>query len=76
MAESKQLKHSNIGNLVPPWSGAGENVGKGGSVGSIFNSLAGSGGHKANMLGDYTDVGVGVWVDTNGTLWTVHVFAR
>ena len=76
MADSNKLKHSNIGNLVPPWSGAGENVGKGGSVGSIFNSLAGSSAHKANMLGDYTDVGIGVWVDTNGTLWTVHVFTR
>lgn len=76
MADSNKLKHSNIGNLVPPWSGAGENVGKGGSVGSIFNSLAGSSAHKANMLGDYTDVGIGVWVDTNGTLRTVHVFTR
>ena len=76
MADSNKLKHSNIGNLVPPWSWAGENVGKGGSVGSIFNSLAGSSAHKANMLGDYTDVGIGVWVDTNGTLWTVHVFTR
>ena len=76
MADSNSLKHSNIGNLVPPWSGAGENVGKGGSVGSIFNSLAGSSGHLANMLGDYTDVGVGVWVDSNGTLWAVHVFTR
>jgi uncharacterized protein YkwD len=76
MADSNSLKHSNIGNLVPPWSGAGENVGKGGSVGSIFNSLAGSSGHLANMLGDYTDFGVGVWVDTNGTLWAVQVFTR
>ena len=76
MADSNQLKHSNIGNLVPPWLGASENVGKGGSVGSIFNSLAGSSSHVANMLGNYTDFGVGVWVDANGTLWTVHVFAR
>lgn len=75
MADSNKLKHSNIGNLVPPWSGAGENVGKGGSVSSIFNSLTGSSAHKANMVGNYTDMGVGVWVDINGTLWTVHVFA-
>jgi len=76
MADSNKLKHSSLGNLVPPWSGAGENVGKGGSVSSIFNSLTGSSGHLANMLGNYTDVGVGVWVDNNGTLWTVHVFVR
>ena len=74
MADSNKLQHSNIGSLVPPWAAAGENVGKGGSVGSIFNSLAGSGGHKANMMGNFTSFGVGVWVDSNGTLWTVHVF--
>lgn len=76
MSDSNKLKHSNISNLLPPWSAAGENVGKGGSVGSIFSSLAGSSGHLANMVGDYTNVGVGVWVDENGTLWTVHVFTR
>ena len=76
MADSNKLMHSSLGNLVPPWSGAGENVGKGGSVSSIFNSLTGSSGHLANMLANYTDVGVGVWVDNNGTLWTVHVFVR
>lgn len=76
MAESGSLKHSNMGSLVPPWSGAAENVGKGGSVSSIFGLLKGSGGHFANMVGDYTDVGIGVWRDSSGTLWTVHVFAR
>ncbi|MCZ6568012.1 MAG: hypothetical protein O6923_06910, partial [Actinobacteria bacterium] len=39
MAESGSLKHSNIGWLVPPWSAAAENVGKGGSVSSIFGLL-------------------------------------
>jgi len=76
MAESGSLKHSNISSLVPPWSSAAENVGKGGSVSSIFGLLKGSGGHYANMVGDYTDVGIGVWRDSSGTLWTVHVFAR
>lgn len=75
MAANGGLSHSNISSLVPPWSAAGENVGMGGSVGSIFSSLAGSGGHLQNMLGDYTHVGVGVWVDESGVLWTAHVFA-
>jgi len=76
MAESGSLKHSNIGSLVPPWSAAAENVGKGGSVSSIFGLLKGSSGHLANMLGNYTDVGIGVWRDSSGTIWTVHVFTR
>lgn len=76
MAESGSLKHSNIGSLVPPWSAAAENVGKGGSVSSIFGLLKGSSGHLANMLGNYTDVGIGVWRDSSGIIWTVHVFTR
>jgi uncharacterized protein YkwD len=76
MAESGGLKHSNIGSLVPPWTAAAENVGKGGSVSSIFSLLKGSGSHVSNMVGTYTDVGIGVWRDAGGTLWTVHVFTR
>ena len=76
MAESGGLKHSNIGSLVPPWTAAAENIGKGGSVSSIFSLLKGSGSHVSNMVGTYTDVGIGVWRDAGGTLWTVHVFAR
>ncbi|MEE8405986.1 MAG: CAP domain-containing protein [Acidimicrobiia bacterium] len=76
MAESGGLKHSNIGSLVPPWTAAAENVGKGASVSSIFSLLKGSGSHVSNMIGTYTDVGIGVWRDAGGTLWTVHVFTR
>jgi uncharacterized protein YkwD len=76
MAESGGIKHSNVGSLVPPWTAAAENVGKGGSVSSIFSLLEGSGSHVSNMVGTYTDIGIGVWRDAGGTLWTVHVFTR
>lgn len=76
MAERGSLGHSSIGSLVPPWSSVGENVGQGGSVGGIFGALAGSSGHLSNMLGNFTHVGVGVYVDSGGTIWTAHVFAR
>jgi uncharacterized protein YkwD len=76
MAEAGKLSHSNISSLLPPWSAAGENVGKGGSVSAVFNALKASSGHYSVMTGDFTHVGVGVWVDGNGTLWTVHVFTR
>ena len=76
MAEANQLMHSNLSSLIPPWTTAGENVGKGGSVSAIFSSLSGSGGHRSNMLGsNYTHMGVGVWVDGDGVIWTAHVFA-
>jgi uncharacterized protein YkwD len=76
MAKAGGLSHSNIGNLLPPWSAAAENVGMGGSVSGVFGALKGSSGHRSNMLGDFTHFGVGVWVDSSGIIWTAHVFTR
>jgi uncharacterized protein YkwD len=28
------------------------------------------------MLGDFTHLGVGVWVDASGAIWTTHIFTR
>lgn len=74
MAANQGLSHSDLGSLLGSWSSAAENVGMGGSVGSVFDALAGSSGHRSNMLGAYTHYGVGVWVDPNGVIWTTHVF--
>ncbi len=71
-----KLQHSDIGSLLPPWSGAGENLAAGYSVPDMFGALAGSTVHRNIMLGDFTHVGVGVWVDDEGVLWAVHVFAH
>jgi uncharacterized protein YkwD len=76
MATKNKLSHSNLGALIPPWKAAGENVGMGGSVSGVFGLLAGSSGHLQNMVGDYTHIGVGVWIESDGTIWTSHVFAR
>ncbi len=76
MAGKGSLSHSDLGSLLPPWSAAGENVGSGGSVSGVFGALVDSSGHRDNMLGDYTHFGVGVWIDSEGTLWTTHVFTR
>lgn len=76
MGESGSLGHSNLGRLLPPWSGAAENIGVGGSVSAIFSALAGSSGHLANMLGDWTHLGSGAWQDTSGRIWAVQLFAR
>lgn len=76
MAERDKLSHSNLSSLLPPWSAAGENVGRGGSVDSLFNALVNSPNHLSNMLGDFTHIGIGVWRASNGTLWTTHVFTR
>ena len=76
IASAGGLSHSDLGSLMPPWSAAAENVGTGGSVSDVFDALVGSSGHRANMLGEYTHYGIGVWVDSSGTIWTTHVFTR
>lgn len=76
MAANGGLSHSNLGRFLPPWSSVGENVAVGGSVSSIFGGLTASSGHNANMLGDFTHLGVGVWVDSSGSVWTTHVFTK
>lgn len=76
LARNGGLSHSNLSALLPPWSGAGENVGVGGSVGAIFDALVASSGHAANMLGEFTHMGVGAYRDSEGALWTAHVFTR
>jgi uncharacterized protein YkwD len=76
MASNGGLSHSDLGRFLPPWSSVGENVGVGASVSSIFNGLTNSSGHNANMLGDFTHLGVGVWVDASGAIWTTHIFTR
>jgi uncharacterized protein YkwD len=76
MAEAGGLSHSDIGRFLPPWSTVGENVGYGGTVTTIFNSLVASSGHNENMLnGSFSAFGIGVWVDADGLIWTTHIFA-
>lgn len=76
MADKGSLGHSNLNSLMPPWTSVAENVGTGDSVSGIFGLLKGSSSHASTMLGDFTHVGIGVWREADGTLWTSHVFAR
>ena len=76
LADIGKLQHSNLSSLIPPWTAAGENVGAGYSVSGLFDAFASSSYHRGIMLGDFTHVGVGVWIDADGTIWTVHVFAH
>ncbi len=60
---------------VPRWQRAGENVGVGGSVDSLHNALMNSPGHRANILGDYNYVGMGV-VQGSGRMYITQFFAK
>ena len=67
--------HSDIEQLLGPFGIVGENVGYGHSPSQITTALYYSPSHRANMTeGRYTRLGIGVYVDSNGAMWTAHVF--
>jgi uncharacterized protein YkwD len=61
--------------VIPDWQRAGENVGSGGDVASLHQAFYDSAPHRANMLGAYNQVGIGVVV-TNGTIYVTFRFAQ
>lgn len=60
--------------------GAAENIawgtGRLGTVRSIFNSWLGSPGHRANILGAYVDLGIGLRVGTLDGYRAAHVWVQ
>lgn len=76
MAEAGTIFHnSNLGNEFPGggWSALGENVGVGPTVDAIHAALMDSPGHRANLLGNYDKVGMGVVVRDNA-IFVTQVF--
>lgn len=76
MAANGGLSHSDVGSLLGQWSSVGENIGVGYSVSSLFGAFVDSPDHQSNIVGEFTHVGIGVYQDADGALWTTHVFAR
>ena len=66
--------------LPAGWSRVGENVGCGNSgqgvVELVHRALMASPGHRANILGDYNQIGVGVSFDAGGTMWVTQNFMQ
>ena len=81
MASTGTLAHSTdlagtIGSAYPNWTHIGENVGYGSSVTQINSAFMGSTEHKANILGDYNLVGVGISTNPGGVMWVTELFAK
>jgi uncharacterized protein YkwD len=75
MADTGTFAHSNIGDLLGPWGTVGENIAYGWSVQSMHDALVASAGHYANLTNaSFTHIGVGVWIEESGKIWTTHVF--
>jgi len=78
LAAAGALSHNpNYSGQIPGgWSSAAENVAQGHPSGSsMHDGWMGSSGHRSNILGDFTDVGM-AFVAAGGTTWGVQVFAR
>jgi hypothetical protein len=60
--------------ITPNWQRIGENVGFGPSVDILQNAFLNSPPHRANILGDFNQVGIGVVRDGNGTVWVTLDF--
>ncbi|HVF76097.1 MAG TPA: CAP domain-containing protein [Acidimicrobiales bacterium] len=81
MAAAGDIYHSGalgstVGTAVPNWTSVGENVGVGATVAEVHAALMASGSHRANILGDYNVLGVGVVRSADGRLWVTELFAK
>jgi uncharacterized protein YkwD len=74
MADAGSLFHSCLecGKRRSP--SMAENVGVGGSLGAVHDALMASSGHRANILGGFDRVGVGV-VRRGDRVWVTELFA-
>jgi hypothetical protein len=74
MAADGNLRHNpSLASQVSGWSSIAENVGYGGDVASVHGALMDSAGHRANILGSFSQIGVGV-ASGGGVVWVVQVF--
>lgn len=81
MAASGSLTHSGnlagtVGAAAGDWTNLAENVAVAGSVTEAHATLMGSGEHRANILGDFTVLGVGVVTGADGRVWVTEAFAK
>lgn len=78
MGASGSMTHNpSYSSQIPGgWTGAGENVAMGyPSAEAMFNGWMNSPGHRANILGDFTDIGI-AFVTVNGSTWGVQDFGK
>ena len=76
MATNHLHHNPNLGSVTTGWYALGENVGVGPTVQSLHDAFMASSGHRANILGDFNYVGIGVAVESPTKMWVTVVFMR
>ncbi|HWH28112.1 MAG TPA: CAP domain-containing protein [Mycobacteriales bacterium] len=75
MAGRNSLYHnSTLSSDVKGWVSLAENVGYGSTAEGIHKALMNSAGHRANILGTFSQIGVATVRDGSGRLWVTQVF--
>lgn len=80
MADTGAFNHNpNYSKQIPSgWTRAGENIAAGQTVSGVVQAWINSPGHRANLLGDFTHIGIG-YVSKPGSRYTryyTQVFAK
>ncbi len=78
LAQTGKLSHNpDYSSQIPGgWTKAAENVAQGYRGGAAMHEgWMNSDGHRENILGDFTDIGI-AYVESGGTTWGVEVFAK
>jgi hypothetical protein len=77
MMDRGSIYHNpSLASVTGVWEKLGENVGAGIDLNALHDAFMGSSGHRANILGDYNYVGVGVKTDATGVSWVTVVFMK
>ncbi|WP_052337209.1 CAP domain-containing protein [Nocardioides alkalitolerans] len=78
MAATGDFSHnpSYADQMPAGWRRAAENIAYGYTVTGVVPAWMNSDGHRRNILGDFTHIGVGVTVDANGRTYYVQNFGK
>ena len=77
MMDRGEIYHNtNLGGVTGVWQALGENVGVGWDINALHDGFMNSSGHRANILGNYNYVGIGVKQDDDGAYWVTVIFMR
>jgi uncharacterized protein YkwD len=74
MASNRSIYHDgDLGRTVTRWRRLGQNVGRGGGCKRLFKAFKNSSGHRANILGRWKFMGVGL-DRRGGDIFVMHIF--
>lgn len=77
MADRGEIFHSsNLASVTSVWESLGENVGVGADVNGLHSAFMNSPSHRANILGNYNYIGVGVTISPDGFMYATMIFMK